>query len=121
MVAVAACYQRSISGISTINNQLKMLAAMALETVMMTATGTMIKMKAVAAWRQLGGSAAAAAVLAWGRQHLRSSGGNGSSLVAAAAGWRQWGPWQLGGGNSMAAEAAAALQRWQWWQLGGGG
>jgi hypothetical protein len=57
-VAVAAWRQRGGSGGSTINNQLKALAATATETATMIAAMPTIKMKATAAaaaWRQRGG------------------------------------------------------------------
>jgi hypothetical protein len=51
VAAAAAWRQRGISGSSTINNQLKALAATALETATMTAMTTTIKTKATAvAW-----------------------------------------------------------------------
>jgi hypothetical protein len=61
LVAVAAAWrQHSVSGGSTINNQLKALAATATETAMMILMATMIETKAMAmavlaAWRQHGG------------------------------------------------------------------
>ena len=55
-VGAAALLQHGVSGGSTINNQLKALAATATETVTMIATTMMIKTKAtVAAWQQRGG------------------------------------------------------------------
>jgi hypothetical protein len=45
--AAAAWHQHGISNGGTINNQLKALAATALEMAMMTATMTTIKMKAI--------------------------------------------------------------------------
>jgi hypothetical protein len=93
-VAAAAWRQRSVSGGSTINNQLKAVAATATETARMKATmTTMINTKATvavaaaAARRQHGeqcGRIAAAAAAAL----LQCSGGSAAAAAAAkGCGW----------------------------------
>jgi hypothetical protein len=84
VAGAAALLQFGVSNGSTINNQLKALAAMATETATMIATMTMIKAKAtLAAWRQCsrqhGGITAVPAAL---RQHSESTrgGGGGGTL-----------------------------------------
>jgi hypothetical protein len=95
---------------TTINNQLKAVAEMA----MMTATMTIMKTKAMAAvvasWRQLGGGGGgvggSSLAAAWRQRSI----GGGSGSVAMAAAWQLG---SIGGGGSAAGSAAAAEWRWQ--------
>ncbi len=76
----AALLQRGVSGGSTINNQLKALAAMATETATMLATTTTIKTKAMAvaaaAWQQRSGQCSGIAVAAEALLQRSVSGGS---------------------------------------------